>query len=369
MRNFLLKFVENFSGMKKSLATLLVAAIGFSVTAKTITNDNQLPNDAVNDIKLACDAMDLGMHDLAIQMLDSLDRIHPGTFVIPYETAHALYLKKDYNESLNRLFPIFDHPDANGDLFSIIGNCYDDKGDSSNAIKYYSMGIERFPNDGRLYVNKGICLERQQRTDEAITTFIDGINADPYMSSNYYHLARLLQDSNPAWSAIYAEEFLALCFNDLERRSQMAYLVYNPVNKLEINGKVVNLNIATEEQMKPKALMYNYTLSTALKNALPFDGADPAQISKLRKNFVELMSSKTSGNELPIIDYLKSIIDAGHWDAYASYVFTLANGEEPIGRIGPDEKKTYDFLEWLQDGHAFVPDPTKFITQRPIIVE
>ena len=178
-------------------------------------------------------------------------------------------------------------------------------------------------------------------------------------------MAFILQDSNPAWSAIYAEEFLALCFDDLERRSQMAYLVYNPVNKLEINGKVVNLNIATEEQMKPKALMYNYTLSTALKNSLPFDSSDPAQISKMRKNFVELMSSKTSGNELPIIDYLNSIIDAGHWDAYASYVYTLAMGEEPIGQQGPDGEKISDFLKWLQNGHSFVPDPTKFITQRP----
>ncbi|MBO7382575.1 MAG: hypothetical protein J6U03_04305, partial [Muribaculaceae bacterium] len=61
--------------------------------------------------------------------------------------------------------------------------------------------------------------------------------------------------------------------------------------------------------------------------------------------------------------------DAGHWDAYASYVFTLANGEEPIGRHGPDEIKIADFLNWLADGHSFVPDPTKFITQRPIIVE
>lgn len=91
--------------------------------------------------------------------------------------------------------------------------------------------------------------------------------------------------------------------------------------------------------------------------------------AKSIRNFVELMSDKNLNTDLPIIDYLKSIIDAGHWDAYSSYVYTLANGEEPIGRQGPDAKKIFDFLKWLQQGHSFVPNPTKFITQRPKSVE
>ena len=356
--------------MKKSFAILLVAAaVCFITDAKSFTLKNQLPDNALNDINIACDAMDLGMHDFAFQMLDSLDRLYPGNYRISYEAGLALFLKKDIKGALNRFLSVTDNPEVRGMLFSMIGNCYDDLGDIDNALKFYSKGIERFPDDGLLFANKGIYLERQQRTDEAIATFIDGINADPNTTINYYHLAVILQDSNPAWSAIYAEEFLALCFDELEQRSLMAALVYNPINKLEVDGKTVNLNIATVEQMKPKALIYNYTLSTALKNALPFDVSDPAQISKMRRNFVELMSDKNLNTDLPIIDYLKSIIDAGHWDAYSSYVYTLANGEEPIGRQGPDAKKIFDFLKWLQQGHSFVPDPTKFITQRPKSIE
>ena len=358
--------------MRKIYIVLFAASIGIIGRAQEQQSYNDVPKEARKDLERYVNSMDLTMHDTFLQKLDSLDRAYPGTYGIPLATAKALERCQDLSLAIEKAKKIIGHPKSIGDEYSVIGNCYDILGKYDMALEYYNQGLARFPSNNRLRADKEAFLKRY---NENVDWWLNRVYDDPSNPRNYYVLATT-SSLNPAWAAIYAEEYLALEFFDTAAIKDAATILYKPIDRIKIEGKTVNLNVETEEELAPKSFMYNLSLSTALKNCLPFDRNDPKQIAEVRKQFVEIMynnglsGKKAVGDSdsepLPIITYLKSIIDAGHWDGYSAYAYNYTMGKDLHELDEGDAIAVTKYLNWVRDGHAFVPDPTTYITQRPL---
>jgi tetratricopeptide (TPR) repeat protein len=67
------------------------------------------------------------------------------------------------------------NPAMRFDCYTMLGNCYMEKGDYSKSIEYYKMSseVQGLPNDklARLHFNLGLAYEANGMVSEAIDTF------------------------------------------------------------------------------------------------------------------------------------------------------------------------------------------------------
>lgn len=167
-----------------------------------------------------------------------------------YEVAYAYNLLKDYPRVISLLEKLVLRPDANGKIYHLLGNTYDNIGQAAKAVQTYEDGLKRFPDAGELYLEKGNGLQRKKDFKAAVIEYEKGIRADPMFASNYYWAAKLFLASNEkVWGMIYGELFLLLEYNS-KRTAEMSCLLYLTCkNQISINpdGSIL-VKLATSTQ-------------------------------------------------------------------------------------------------------------------------
>lgn len=175
----------------------------------------------------AIQLMDEGNYKKSITLLFKAIKLDPDRFAYRYEIGYALYSSELYDETIEWLKPLASHPDVSDVLFQLLGNSYDEIDSPDSAIYAYQLGLEKFPNSGKLHLEPGIVEYRRENYDKAIEYWENGVRAEPDYSSNYFWLGRTLSDSNlKIWSLIYGELFMTL--EPATNRSQeMSEILYN----------------------------------------------------------------------------------------------------------------------------------------------
>lgn len=79
------------------------------------------------------------------------------------------------------------------------------KQDYQNAIKEYSLELQNHPNDARLYYNLGLCHEKLNELEKALTNYKTAIQKDPNMKEAQAALGRL-QNSDEVKTQIAASQ-------------------------------------------------------------------------------------------------------------------------------------------------------------------
>jgi tetratricopeptide (TPR) repeat protein len=134
----------------KALALLFLLTTG-QVSIGQTTNEEKAYTKGREAIKL----MDSGEVDKSLILLEEAKKLDPTNIDYPYETAFALHLKKDYKAAVKTLKSLIGHPDVNDKVFQLMGNSYSKNGQRKKAIKTYEDGIRRFPDSGRLHLERG----------------------------------------------------------------------------------------------------------------------------------------------------------------------------------------------------------------------
>jgi tetratricopeptide (TPR) repeat protein len=153
---------ERISNMKGTAIFILLIGL-FPIT---IAQTDREKADELKD--QAIELMDGGKIDESIKLLKQAQQIDPDYIHIPYEIAFAYQLKKDYDKSIEVAKPLLKHPDVFDQVYQLIGNCYDLKGDKAKALKSYDKGIKKFPNSGKLYLEKGVVFASEEKWFEAL---------------------------------------------------------------------------------------------------------------------------------------------------------------------------------------------------------
>ncbi|MDE6397342.1 MAG: hypothetical protein K2K84_08725, partial [Muribaculaceae bacterium] len=295
-----------------------------------------------------------------------------------------------YDKVIEILKKLRKHKDVKGVVYQLYGNALDLTGKPVEAIKMYEEGIQKFPNDGFLYLEIGNVLQAHDLNDEALRLFNLGIKKDPNFASNYYRGANLyFETDTAAWGLIYAETEILLKPGDSQRHYDMANAIVEcyknnikqtgeypeviPVKKEESLVKV-SLSPATELKLTKVDIdnsidsegyigapgviegCYTKALTRFLYEREKFDPLSFESVCKLRRYVVEAYFDVTDnyfGDGLYLLEFQKKIIDAGHWDAYNYFLFSdvLLYSCEIWNN---DNKGAFDaFVDWYNDNNAF----------------
>ncbi|MCY0969997.1 tetratricopeptide repeat protein [Chryseobacterium wangxinyae] len=334
--------------MNKKLIFCIIILAFNHISAQKKTFKCEKVHDAVKLI-------DAEKYDEAIQMLRECEKIDPKEYTYPYEIALAYTYNKQYSNAVDQLLKIKNYDDLGADYYQILGNNYDYLGKPETAIATYDEGLKKFPNAGRLYLERGVIFEFEKKYDDAIKSYENGMRVNPNYPSNYYRAGRLFMNSqNTVKGLIYGEIFVNLERTTERTReiSKMLFDTYKNAIKFENNEKrqvafckSVNINISDVDKKKlPYCMIFekNMIFSVMEQNNFTL-----SSFAKIRQRFLKeyyLKDYQVYPNLL--FDYQKKMNENEVFNAYNHYLFQVGD-EEGFKTWQTANRSEYEkFVDW-----------------------
>jgi tetratricopeptide (TPR) repeat protein len=336
-----------------------LASLAALLAAGPVSYGQTPAQEAETKGRAAIGLMDEGKLDESIALLQEARRLDPARSAYRYELSYAYYQQKKYPQALELAEPLVKLPDASDRTFELLGNLYDNSGNSAKAIKTYEAGLRKFPQSGRLQLELGIVYMGQRNYDKAIGYFEDGLKAAPAFSSNYYWAARLLCNSTEkVWGMLYGETFMNLERNS-PRTAEISKLLYDTYkNQITFKGRdTTAVNFSSNTILVPAkgqplklpygSIVYEPVLLLALGQERTIDAYSLDRIrTSFIQNYYALPLSKDKPNVL--FDYEQRLLAAGHLEAYNHWLLMMGDeaGFSEWEKANP--AKWQAFATWFQ---------------------
>lgn len=333
--------------MKKSF--FLFSALCFIFTAQA-----QKKVFKCQDIYKAAKLIDEGKFDESIAILKECEKTDPTDYAYPYEIALAYTHKKEYQNAVDQLEKIKNYAGIEADFYQLLGNNYDYVKNPEKAIATYDEGLVKFPNAGRLYLEKGVIYESQEKYLEAISSYEKGIEVDPMYPSNYYRVTLLyLNSSDKLAGLLYGEIFVNLerTTKRTQKISELLYKTYkNGIQfkdneiKVDLCQIIINGNGDFKDLQLPFCAIYSKDLSLSLLNQKEIT---LKSLSEIRTAFIQNYF-KDDFKKYPnvLLNYQKTLIDNGLFETYNQYLFQMGAPDEFTAWNIDNKDKMAQFVAW-----------------------
>jgi len=350
-----------------------IVLVFFFVTSQIIfaqTKQEKALEKGKNAIKLE----DVGKFKDAVILLEEAQNLDPKNIEYPYELGYNYYAQKDYQKAVKYLEGLLKHPDVYDQVFQLLGNCYDDMGKSDKAFEVYDAGLKKFPNSGKLYLEKGNVYWQKKEFEKALPFYEKGIEVDPKFTSNYYRATIIFCNSTEeVWGMIYGEIFINL-ERDTKRTAEISKLLYDTYkSQIKILSDTstsvsfsqnASVNISDKKNGNKIKLpfgtgVYETALMVSLLRA---NSIDINTLNTIRSNFVDNYFKNGTDIEYPnvLFSFQKKVKDAGFIEAYNYWI--LMNGDEDGFNKWQaiNKEKWNSFAKWYIENGIILDNNNKF---------
>ncbi len=317
-----------------------------------------------------------GKYDEAIPLLEEAEKMDKTNYGYRYEIAYSYMQKKDYEKALEAMKTVMAMGCNREECYQMLGNIYDDKGDSSMALRTYADGIKKFPKAGRLYLETGNVYLERELYQKALEYYEMGIDAEPTFPSNYYRATQLYTSSTESvWGMIYGELFMNLERNT-ERTEIVSKWLYDTYKRQIVIGSKDSIevhfcrtNVISAADLTPKKnkeLVMPFGMTYEVLMSLSLVGIDTIgmeSLCRVRKNFIGLYYDQSNQKKYRnlLFDYQHTLAGRDHMDAYSHWI--LMKGDEAgFEQWQKSHKKAWEsFEEWFKDNPLMVDNDNKFV--------
>jgi len=345
-------------------ALLLVSQILFAQSDK---------EKALAKLREGIELMDDGKYEESIKALEEGQKLNPDLLDFPYEMAYAHYLQKDYKTAIRLLEKLTSRKDVIPAVFQLLGNSYDYLEQPDKALEVYDAGLRKFPNSGMLHLEKGNVYWIKKDYAKALPSYEKGIEVDPRFPSNYYRAARIyLSSNNEIWGMLYGEIFMNLERNS-KRTAEISELLFDTYKKEIKFTSDTSMTVSFCQQMTmdvsalkdpkniklPYCFIYEPTLMLALDMEKKID---LVSLNRIRTRFLEFYFKQGFNKTYPnvLFDYQQKVKDAGHLDAYNTWLLQMGD-EEGFEKWRSDNENKWDnFIKWFADNQMKVDNNNRF---------
>jgi len=307
----------------KKLAIFCITLLSIN----TFFSQNKLKCEKVYD---AVKLIDTEKYDEAIAILQDCEKIDPEEYTYPYEIALAHTYKKDYQKAIDQLLKVKNYKNIKADWYQLLGNNYDYLDKPEKAIATYDEGLKKFPNSGKLYLEKGVVYEFEKKYDDAIASYEKGIKVAPMQPSNYYRAAKIYLRSNDKLSGLMYGEIFMNIERTTSRTKEMSELLYegykNSLIFVSQNEKETKEKYEKNNQLP---LCVNFALSFTLA-MMKHNEFNYNNLVQMRKDFLkEYQNTKIKKNAPNVLlNYFKTMEENKVFNAYNYYIFQIGNEED-----------------------------------------
>jgi tetratricopeptide (TPR) repeat protein len=232
----------------------------------------------------------------------------------------ALGYDKQSDRAIKMAQPLFDKNQATEEIYIIIAKSYLNKKDFKKTEKIFNEGIAKYPHSGRLYFELGNYYTSIAQGEKALSTWIDGIHADPTLQHNYFEAAyAYMHTYEPLWAMVYAEVFLNY-ESQTVRANDARQVLIDAYKKFFFNTSVQRLQI--EPGSATNFIDAVNDTYARLSGLLADGGINLENLVVLRTRFI-MDWKKYYAQKFPfaLFDYLDKMIAEGHYEAYNYTLF------------------------------------------------
>lgn len=298
-----------------------------------------------------------GNYGEAISLLRLAQQTDTTQFDYPYELGYTFALIGNYPEALEACRTAVRFPESNDTCYQMLATVYDISGDTTSAMKTLNEGLLKFPDSGKLYLEKGQLLVKQNANARAAATYEEGIRREPNYASNYYFAAKLgLQSNQKIVALIYAEQFLLLNTDVNERTSEMRQLLFNAYKGgfHTLASTVLQAEFCSSSDPKSFCSLYEGCLNKAAAGVkIPdFHG-----LLKIRMRAMQAYQAEKHNERIavPLFTYFAQVQEAGFATSYQYWILGAGDKDAFIAmQENAEQAENYQqFLGWLAK-HPFV---------------
>lgn len=268
----------------------------------------------------------------AIMVYNQAIQVEPQNLSYRRELAHAYYLQGDMIHAESMIKPLLKADEADPETFLVACKVYIKMKNLEYAKDAINAGIDRFPQRGELYEQKGQLFTIQKSYKDAAEVWEKGVEKDPAYYMNYYDLTKsYFFNKQYLWAIIYAEHFINMeSFSS--RTEEMKKMLFESYKFLF--AELINQEIRKKANKAPKEPdtfdeCYLQTLDN-LKNTVT-GGVTAENLTMLRVRFL-LDWNKLYAKSFPmeLIDYQQRMILNGFYDAYNEWLFGRLENEHAM---------------------------------------
>ncbi|MCL3782139.1 hypothetical protein EMN47_17260 [Prolixibacteraceae bacterium JC049] len=328
---------------------------------------------AHSQLSKAIKLMDNGKIDESIKILKEAKKLDPTNYVYPYEIAYAHYLNKENKKAIKILNKVLKLEEKTDQCYALLGSLWDIEGKPEKAIEIYNIGLEKFPNSGRLYYEKGIVEEVLKKYNDALDSWEKGIMVKPTHASNY-HTASIYfskYTSERIWGVIYGEIFMNLDRGSkkTEQASQLLYKTYK--NSIKIKSSTeVSISFSKEIKISPQkfkdkipfSMPYEMTMALASTSITQENEISIATLVKIRTKFITEWFRTGQNTTYPniLFDWQKELIKLGYFEPYNYWLFMKGNEKEFEKWYNENQKEFDEFIDWFSNNPMKINSENKF---------
>lgn len=277
----------------------------------------------------------------------------PDVPVVRRDLGQAYYLTGDYKEALATLEPLIDAGQADESAYQIAGASLAAAEEYKKARTLLRKGLDRSARKGMLYHELGAVYEKENDRENALKTWLEGIEKDPAYHINYYEATRMyMYTTQMVWPILYGEVFL-----NMERQTPRA----NEVRKMLIAAYKRFFFMANDKKEPAKkktpgsAASFEEAVEEVLNKQFPAvsDGITTENLTMLRTRFImdwnELYASRYP---YAVFAYQDDLLRDGHFDAYNQYLYGRADNAQQLSAWNQFHPEAMGHFETWAQGHA-----------------
>ena len=353
--------------MKNRIAMLCTALlVAMLVCIDATAQGKEMTERDQHTLEAAVHFMDNGMVAEGIELLINLNAKYPDNIVVMHELAYVYSMLGDHVEASKWGRKMLELDSIPEEALAMAANTLSYSGHYQEAVAAYDSGLERNPNSGRLWLEKGNAANIKGDYNEAVRCYFEAIRRQPGYDVPYYRLARLYATSNdPVWAIPYAETYINLS-HDEERLAELSGLItalYQ--DNIKLRGKEASASFTgiklgeRDETMIDCLLPYNVFFEEntlkALQGPYPGDTLTAKDVLELRMRYVEAIDTLVHDYyDIPVLQLQREACRAGFNQEYNMWLLSYGNPglvtECGITSENMDQRLT-PFFKWLEQGN------------------
>lgn len=381
---------------EQAIHTLSYDLTGAGKDSSTTQNKNEA--EAQTLMFEAITFMNEGNYSKGLEYIEQALTLDSNKIEYHYEQALAYYKLKNYEKAISILEILTYDSRVNDNTYQLLAASYDFLGKKDEVFRVLRLGLEKFPQSGRLYYERGVAELGLKQENDAIQSWEQGVNYDPAYGNNYYQLVNNYKNTdNKLWAILYSEVFLNIS-QSMSKSQEISKVLYNLYSNniyeveekayAENSGQKVNTsatNGKATKKVKSYPKIYSYRLSdettapqvikdlnsifnTALNNILNSKNGNKyiiRQLSneqvihlnlegivKFRQELLTLLQTNGFLKQYPIyiLSYLSQMAVSGNLTAY-SYLLLAEGTKDSEPWVKKNSKVINNYVKWQETHH------------------
>ncbi len=305
---------------------------------------------------------DKGDYEGAIAKYDRALILAPDDYDANYEKSSSCLYAKRYDECIAISKILIEKYKSDPKAKGAFVNCrsaYDDKGDSDSAVIVYDEGLKLFPGFYLLYYNKGLTYARQEKWEQAATSFFETMKYKPNHAGSLYYTSLVQEKTNKVAAIISGLTFLAVEPEGKRAKNMYEYIfdLFNSFAKKDDKGGstiTINMDDLDKKDKENNFSSVNMMMGLTVASALTDSVKAKTDVDKLSL-YVQMMTNTLSlgekdGKGIYWKTYVPFFVEMKNKDlvnTFAHIASITSGNEENIKWINDNQDKLKGFYEWM----------------------